>query len=190
MSGSRSSFVQTKYRPPNSRPAGNSEECTVCRTEPDYFPSFPPTETCAHRSQVCHDCLQEFISTAVLKGRVQGGIACPSEHCEGRMEHSDVKTWAKDEVFQTSVDYVEMANHLTPRLGMTICFFAFGWAKTRTLYTASMSRAVRGNFTVVLVRSRPLLRGDGPKLDLRRHACGHLPFLRCKTMLPASSSMA
>jgi hypothetical protein len=80
-------------------------ECLVCTSGSDEvgFSTDPPTLACSHSPEVCTECLQQVILTAINSGEFITGILCPSPECSQKLDYYDIRKWATQEIFDRQV---------------------------------------------------------------------------------------
>jgi len=91
-----------QHRNDSQRAEGSTYiECLICTSYSDEvgFSTYPPTSACSHSPEVCTECLQQVILTAINSGEFITGILCPSPECSQKLDYYDIRKWATQEVF-------------------------------------------------------------------------------------------
>ncbi|KAB5593242.1 IBR domain-containing protein [Ceratobasidium theobromae] len=143
--------VVARSPPPPPKPT-----CTVCLETRVRFPYATPTKRCAHKPDVCVDCLRSHVRAVVVdSGHVN--VRCPAARCGSEMTYEDVCKAGKGDkaLVERQVDPFQLS--LThSMLGMTRCYCDKPSVQIHRLYGAKILPAGPANSTLTAVGLFPL----------------------------------
>ncbi|CAE6443977.1 unnamed protein product [Rhizoctonia solani] len=98
-----SSSSPSVTRQSNVHSAPRVVSCSVCFDSDVRFSSATPTKRCAHKPNVCTDCLSGHIRAAVI-GSGHTTVRCPSANCTAELAYEDVCAAARDKALVERYD--------------------------------------------------------------------------------------